>query len=329
MTPATLALVLGGIAVSATLLGVLGLAVFRELRRALDFDRRLGMPRSQALGFGLGAAPRAREQRREARALGLTLLRAGSLLVPVGAGERDKLAALLRQAGFAQPDALSYFLSLKLTGAALLGAGAGLWGQGLALLDAHTVLLAFTVLAGLVVGGIVPEYLLRALVARRLRAMARALPDALDLMVMCLESGLTFERALLTVAVELASIEPNLAAEFRQIEAELRLGADRRAVLQAFYRRTAIEGLRDMAMTLIQSERFGTPLAQAMRNIAANERLQRAARAAARADRLPVLMTLPMLLFVVPGTLLLVAGPAFLGAIEALGGLGGGAIGAP
>ena len=308
MTPATLALVLGGIAVSATLLGVLGLVVFRELRRALDFDRRLGMPRSQALGFGLGAAPRSRGQRREIRALGL---------------------ALLRQAGFAQPDALSYFLSLKFAGAALLGAGAGLWGQGLALLDAHTVLLAFTVLAGLVVGGIVPEYLLRALVARRLRGMARALPDALDLMVMCLESGLTFERALLTVAVELSSIEPSLAAEFRQIEAELRVGADRRAVLQAFYRRTAIEGLRDMAMTLIQSERFGTPLAQAMRNIAANERLQRGARAAARADRLPVLMTLPMLLFVVPGTLLLVAGPAFLGAIEALGGLGGGGIGGP
>ena len=328
MTPALLAMVLGSVVASATLLGALGLVVFRELRRAQDFDRRLAVPRARALGCGLGALERAREQRREARALGLALLRAGSLLAPVGAGERAKLSALLRRAGFAQTDALSYFLSVKLVVAAALGAGTGLWAQDSALLGAHSALLAFSVLAGLVVGGIVPEYALRAMVARRLRHMAGALPDALDLMVMCLESGLTFERALLTVATELAPIEPNLAAELRQIEAELRVGADRRAVLQAFYRRTAIDGLRDMAMTLIQSERFGTPLAQAMRNIAANERVQRAARMAARADRLPVLMTLPVLFFVVPGTLLLVAGPAFLTAIEALGNLGGG-IGTP
>ena len=78
-----------------------------------------------------------------------------------------------------------------------------------------------------------------------------------------------------------------------------------------------------MAMTLIQSDRFGTPLTQAMKNIAASERVQRAAQVAARTERLPVLMTIPMLLFVVPGTLLLVAGPAFLTAIEAIGAIGG------
>ena len=80
-------------------------------------------------------------------------------------------------------------------------------------------------------------------------------------------------------------------------------------VLQEIYRRTEIEGLRDLAMTLIQSERYGTPLTQSMKNIAANERTQRAARIEAQAERLPVLMTLPMLLFVVPGTMALVAGP--------------------
>ena len=153
--------------------------------------------------------------------------------------------------------------------------------------------------------------------------MAGALPDALDLMVMCLESGLTFERGILTVAEELMPIERNLAGELRLMEAELRVGGDRRAVLQEFHRRTEVEGLRDLAMTLLQAERYGTPLTQSMRNIAANERTQRAARVEARAERLPVLMTLPMLLFVVPGTMCLVAGPAFLTAIEALGAMGG------
>ena len=107
------------------------------------------------------------------------------------------------------------------------------------------------------------------------------------------------------------------------MEAELRLGSNRRMVLQEFYRRTEIDGLRDLAMTLIQSERYGTPLTQSMKNIAAGERTQRALRIATRAERLPVLLTLPMLLFVMPGTMALVAGPAFLTTIEALGSLGG------
>ena len=84
-----------------------------------------------------------------------------------------------------------------------------------------------------------------------------------------------------------------------------------------------VHGLKDLAMSLIRSDRYGTPLSQSMKNIAAAERLQRAARITAQAERLPVLMTLPMLLFVVPGTMLFVAGPAFLSAVKALGGLGG------
>ena len=154
--------------------------------------------------------------------------------------------------------------------------------------------------------------------------MSAALPDALDLMVMCLESGLTFERALTTVAEELMAIERGLAAELRTVEAELRIGASRRTVLLEFHERTQVEGLKNLAMTLLQSERYGTPLSQSMRNIAAAERASRAADLAARGERLPVLMTLPMLLFVVPGTMLLVAGPAFLTAMRALGDLGGG-----
>ena len=246
------------------------------------------------------------------------------MLAPVGAGEREKLAAMLRGAGFGQRDALSYFLSAKIGTGAVLAAGAGYLAADSEMLGQYGLLVAFAALAGLIVGGVVPEYGLRALAARRLRRMSAALPDALDLMVMCLESGLTFERALATVAEELEAIEPSLAAEFRLIEAELRLGANRRAVLQEFHERTEVEGLKDLATTLIQSERYGTPLTHSMKNIAQSERVQRAARIAAQAERVPVLMTMPMLFFVVPGTMLLIAGPAFLTAIKALGSLGGG-----
>ena len=298
----------------------------REIRHVLDIDRRLGVPRARALAF----APRPKDHGRggrsgaSARALGLALLRAASVLAPIGAGEREKLAGMLRGAGFGQRDALSCFLSAKIGTGAAFAAGAGYLVADSEMLGHYGVLVAFGTLAGLVIGGVVPEYGLRAVAARRLRRMSAALPDALDLMVMCLESGLTLERALATVAVELETVEPNLAAEFRLIEAELRLGANRRAVLQELHARTEVEGLKDLATTLMQSERYGTPLTQSMKNIAAAERLQRAARIAARADRLPVLMTLPMLLLVVPGTMLLIAGPAFLTAIEALSSLGGG-----
>ena len=320
-------LVLVGVATTGVTLVFLAPFIFLETQRARALDRRLAIPRREATRGVPGAASRRSSAARPSLStFGFLLLRAGSMLVPVGAREREKLSRTLRLAGFGRQDALSLYLSCKLA--------SGLVGGGLGALAAHTigpmialvphgVLIAFAGAAGLVVGGIVPEYAVRSLMRRRNRKMTAALPAALDLMVMCLESGLTFERALATVADELTPIEPNLAGEFRLIDAELRLGSDRRAVLQAYHQRTEVEGLRDFAMSLIQGDRYGTPLTQSMKNIAAGERVQRNARITAWAARLPVLMTLPMLLLVVPGTMLLVAGPAFLSAMEALAGLGG------
>ena len=142
-------------------------------------------------------------------------------------------------------------------------------------------------------------------------------------MTLCLESGLTFERTLSRVASELGPMAPDLARELALVEAELRLGADRKAVLSGLYTRTEVDGLRDMATTIVHGERYGTPLAESMHNIARNERVQRKARMEAQIERLPVLMSLPMLLLVTPGTILLVAGPAFLSTMEALRNIGG------
>ena len=309
---------------SPGLLAGLALLIHREMIRAVDFDRRLSAPRRQAIAARLWS--QRRERHRGAgrwRGLGLALVQAGSILAPVGQAEREKLMQLIRQAGYGQPEAISIFLSLKIGTALVFGTGGALWAIDAEFLAEHAYGVAVVGLVGLVVGSVIPEYVLRTLVARRTRAMSAALPDALDLMVMSLESGLTFERALAIVAQELAPIERRLAGELRMMEAELRLGADRRLVLQEFHRRAEVEGLRDLAMTLIQSERYGTPLSQSMKNIAVNERTQRSLRIDERAERLPVLLTLPMLLFVVPGTMALVAGPAFLTAVKALGALGG------
>ena len=325
MTPLTIAFVTTALFGGIVVLAGLSVIVRRETQRSLAFDRRLGVPRRLALAAGLGPSDSAR---RSGSSEGLgefsrVLVRAGSLLAPVGAAEREKLGQMLRAAGFGQRDALSVFLTIKFVVALAAGAGTGFLAVGTAFGQAYGFLAVVVAFAGFVLGGIIPEYALRASRAKRAQRMGAALPDALDLMVMGLGSGLTFERTLATVAEELQPIEPHLAAEFLLMEAELRVGVDRRTVLDAFQRRTAVEGLRDLAMTLIQSERFGTPLTQSVRNIAANERAQRALRVETSTQRLPVLMTLPMLLFVVPGIMCLVAGPSFLAAIDALGSLGG------
>lgn len=317
-------LLVTGTAVGCAFVLLLAPVIFREMRRARAVDRRLATLREEAVL----AVPALETGARTGgsvlpRTLGLTLIRVGSMLVPVGTAEREKLTRMLRKGGFGRQEAISIFLSVKLAGALALGTGVGLGASGSAMVSQYGFLLVLAVLAGLVIGGVIPEYGLRVLVARRVRRITSALPDALDMMVMCLETGQTMERAMLTVAEGLASIAPGLSMEFRQIEAELRLGSDRRTVLGEYYRRTDIDGLRDFAMALIQGDRYGTPLSQSMRAIAADARAQKAARIATQAERLPVLMTLPMLLLVVPGTILLVAGPAVLTALQALTSLGG------
>ena len=311
----------------ASLLAV-GVAVrflFQESRKALALDRRLEAVRTQVVS-ACGELGKLQEDATAALSyLSLVvagILRVVAMLVPVGASERAKIGELLRQAGFQQRDALAIFLSLKMILMLAAGVAAGFLAAGVEQFGGHSLLIGFAGVAGSVIGGLFPEAALRRLSARRRVRLSRALPDALDLMVLCVEAGYTFERALSMVSQELEPLAPDLAAELASVEAELRLGADRRHVLQGLYARTGAEGLRDFAMTVVQGERYGTPMGQSLQNIARNERVQRAARIEAQAGRLPVIMSLPMLLLVVPGILLLMGGPAFMMAIEAIQGMG-------
>ena len=305
---------------------VAGVVVFRITRHAQAMDRRLARVRVWAVAVS-GEPQKRREQEGGASSLSLAgsaLLDIFSRLVPVGAAERAKLEDLVRKAGFHRPDALAIFMTVKLVVTLASGVllsfqmSAGQWLGDYT--STPTILLAG--LAGAVMGGILPEICLDRLSARRQRRMATALPDALDLMTLCLESGLTFERTLSRVVQELEPLAPDLAREFARAEAELRLGADRKNVLNDLHVRTGVEGLRDLSMAITPGEGYGTRVGQSMGNIAHSARQRRAARIAAQVERLPVLMTMPMLLMVMPGMLLLVAGPAFVSTMEILGNIG-------
>ncbi len=300
--------------------------LFQDSRKALALDRRLQTVRKQALSACGGMDLRVEDG--SMRVVSLPMLsvfaagafRMAAMLAPIEASERAKIGVLIVKAGFQHRDALAIFLSLKLTLMLIVGGLAGFLPWYMQLLGGHPVVISIAVLVGLVLGGLLPEAGLRRVLARRKLNLSRALPDALDLMVLCVEAGYTFERALAIVSRELQPIAPDLARELAAVEAELRVGAERKRVLMELYERTETEGIRDFAMTVIQAERYGTPIGQSIQNIAASERTQRAARIEAQAGRLPVVMSLPMLLFVVPGILLLLGGPAFIQALRSLQG---------
>ena len=305
--------------------GTLAFFLTRETRRLRAFDRRLAVSRAVVLKSGSSPTVGGRRQRPAAglfRELVLTIVRSASVVAPFGAKEREKLTKMLRNTGFHQPDALSVYLCIKLASGLVGGTAAGIAAATHDVLSAYVVAVPLLFLVGAVLGGLLPETLIRARNSRRNRRVAEALPNALDLLVMSLEAGLTFERALLSTADELSSLAPGLAAELRGLEAELRVGSDHRTVLRDFQHRSEVEGLRDLATSLLQAERYGTPLTHSMRNIAESERTQRAARIEEQVQRLPVYMTLPMMLLVLPGIMLLMAGPAFLQAIEAMTSIG-------
>ena len=313
--------------VSLLAVGVAVRLLFEESRKTLALDRRVEAVRTRMVS-ACGESGTLQED--AAAALSYLapvvagVLRVAAMLVPVSASERAKIGELIRQAGFQQRDALAVFLSLKMILTLAAGVSAGFAAAGMEQFGGNAFVVGFVGLAGAVAGGLLPEAGLRRLSARRRLKLSRALPDALDLMVLCVEAGYTFERALSMVSEELRPLAPELAAELGSMEAELRLGAERRTALQGLYARTGAEGLRDFAMTVVQGERYGTPMGQSLQNIARNERVQRAARIEAQAGRLPVIMSLPMLLLVVPGILLLMGGPAFMMAIQAIKGIGSG-----
>ncbi len=163
-----------------------------------------------------------------------------------------------------------------------------------------------------VVGLLAPDFILRSLRARYLKEVARGLPDALDMLVICTEAGLGLELGLERVASEIEPAHPAIAAELTLTSAELRILADRRTALTNMGARTGLDQLKRLGSTLIQTMQYGTPLSQALRTLAAEMRYEMLVRFEAQAARLPVLLTVPMILFILPCIFIVVGGPAGL-----------------
>ena len=186
----------------------------------------------------------------------------------------------------------------------------------------------FMAFAALVLAGYKgPELFLKNKANKRSDAIRKGLPDALDLLVICAEAGLTVDAAFNRVAKELGRAYPELGDEFALTAIELSFLTERRQAFENFAYRVELEAIRGVVTTMIQTERYGTPLASALRVLSAEFRNERMMRAEEKAARLPAIMTVPLILFILPVLFIVILGPAACSIADAFAPGGAGNVG--
>ncbi len=164
--------------------------------------------------------------------------------------------------------------------------------------------------AAVLIGYKAPDIFLSNQITKRTNAIRKGLPDALDLLVICAEAGLTVDAAFNRVARELGRAYPELGDEFTLTAIELSFLTERRQAFENFAYRVNLDAVRGVVTTMIQTERYGTPLASALRVLSAEFRNERMMRAEEKAARLPAIMTIPLILFILPVLFIVILGPA-------------------
>jgi tight adherence protein C len=169
-----------------------------------------------------------------------------------------------------------------------------------------------------------PDLFLKNKIDKRSNAIRKGLPDALDLLVICAEAGLTVDAAFNRVARELGRAYPELGDEFTLTAIELGFLSERRQAFENLAMRVKLDALKGVVTTMVQTEKYGTPLASALRVLSAEFRNERMMRAEEKAARLPAIMTVPLILFILPVLFVVILGPAACSISDAFSGGGPG-----
>ncbi|HEU4683671.1 MAG TPA: type II secretion system F family protein [Nitrospira sp.] len=239
------------------------------------------------------------------------LARLGAMTKPNDEREIASIKASLAQAGYRKDHATLMFIGLKLF---LAGIGivivslipAVMWG-----FPSQEKLLVYYVIAGCV-GYLLPGLWLKMAVRARQDKIQRAVPDALDLLVTCVEAGLGLDIAIAKVSSDIADTHPVLGEELTLLSVELRTGLAREEALRRLAARTGLEDVRTLVAVLVQTDRFGTSIAQALRVHADSMRVKRQLRAEALAAKLPVKMLFPLIFFILPSLFVVMLGPGVI-----------------
>jgi tight adherence protein C len=222
-------------------------------------------------------------------------------------GERDKLKVKLSNAGFRDETASTVFLGIKFAGLLL-----GLMLGGGLLLGSGTYTQRNILSSVALAGGMfyLPSLVVSLLVRRRKQAIFLGLPDALDLMVVCVEAGLGLDQAMRKVAEEMKKSFPVIAEEFGLANLQLQMGRPRTEVLHELGVRTGVADVRALAAVLIQADKFGSSVALALRVQSDSMRTRRRQLAEEKAAKTAVKLIFPLVIFIFPGIFVVLVGPA-------------------
>ncbi len=236
--------------------------------------------------------------------------------------QTQKTALKLARAGWRSKDAVVRYLFLRTALPFAFGGGALvlLYGLNAYALDSTAKLLVS--MLAVMAGAYLPDVIVKNAALKRQDKLGKGLPDGLDLMVICAEAGLSLDATLRRVADELAEASPELSDELGLTSLELGFLQDRQKALQNLTERTNMPSLRGMVNTLMQAERYGTPLAHSLRVLSAESRTERVLKAEEKAARLPAMLTVPMIIFILPPLFVVLLGPVALDIADALQNLG-------
>lgn len=231
------------------------------------------------------------------------------LILPPG-GRRREITALLQQAGFSSSGHTTGFVILKALTTLSLAILCAFIASQLGT-TSRTESIAVGIIAG-IVGFVLPNTILRRLITRRKEAITAAIPDALDLLVICTNAGYSMPQSIARVGSEMANISKPLSDELARLAQEMQVNTDQTTALRVFGDRLGIPGISTLVMTMIQSQIYGTPLTHALRTLAKAERANRMMLLEEQSGKLSSQITLPMMAFVVPSLMIIAGAPAFI-----------------
>lgn len=237
-------------------------------------------------------------------------------LVPASAAEVQKLQKKLMQAGFRSNHAPIIYRTIQLLTMATLPT---LIALTCAILARPLSSALFWILAAFVVGFFAPRYILGRLIRSRQLRVRWGLADALDLMVISIEAGLGLNAAMVKVSTELKQVHPDISEEFELANLEIRVGRERDEALRNLAERTGVDDLRSLVAMLIQTDRFGTSVARAIRVFSDSLRTKRRQRAEQAAQKAAVKLLFPLACFLFPTLFIAILGPALLQLMDTLG----------
>ena len=231
-----------------------------------------------------------------------------SKALPLSPSEVSRTRAWLIQAGLREPRHLTIYVGSRVL---------------LALLGLLIVLAvspsSLSLLVGIpALGFFLPRFVLKRLINKRKNRITLALPDALDLTVICVEAGLALDQAMMRVGVDLHHAHPELSDEFHLVNLEMRAGKPRADSLRNLTLRTGVDDVRALVATLIQTDRFGTSVSQALRIHSDSLRTERRQRAEEKAAKTSIKMIIPLVIFILPSIMFVTLGPALIQLVRIL-----------